>query len=95
MDNQTTEFSFILKPSIHGVGVFSTQDIKKGTLLRLFGDEKFYENRIRMMDKQDVPKEFQGYCVSRGSQLVCPEDFRQMPVGWYLNHSGESNAEHK
>jgi len=30
MKNKTTEFSFILKPSEHGVGVFAARDIKEG-----------------------------------------------------------------
>jgi hypothetical protein len=94
-NNNTNEFSFILKPSKYGVGVFATHDITRGTYLRLFGDEKLYEHRIRMMKKEDIPEVFQDYCMSRGEQLVCPEDFGQMPVGWYLNHSKEGNAEHK
>jgi len=93
--NHTNEFSFILKPSKFGVGVFAVHDISQGTYLRLFGDEKLYEHRIRLMDKKDVSEVFRDYCMSRGEQLVCPEDFGQMPVGWYLNHSGNFNAEHR
>ena len=91
----TTEFSFILKPSEHGVGVFAAQDIAKGAYLRLFGDEKLYENRIRILAADQVPKIFKDYCMDRGDKLVCPEDFGCMPVGWYLNHSKSPNAEHK
>lgn len=39
MENKTTEFSFILKPTKHGIGVFATHDIKAETYLRLFGSE--------------------------------------------------------
>ena len=34
--------------------------------------------------------------MSRGEELVCPEDFGCMPAGWYLNHSSKGfNAVHK
>lgn len=38
--DKTDEFSFILKPSEYGIGVFATHNIKKDTYLRLFGKEK-------------------------------------------------------
>ncbi len=95
MKNSTNEFSFILKPSEYGVGVFATHGIVKGTFLRLFGDEKLLENRIRILSTNDVPKPFDEYCMDRSDTLVCPEDFGNMPVGWYLNHSQNANAEHK
>ena len=37
--DKTDEFSFVLKSSEHGIGVFTVHDIKKGTHLRLFGDD--------------------------------------------------------
>ena len=39
---KTTEFSFILKPAKHGIGVFATHNIKIKTFLRLFGDKNNY-----------------------------------------------------
>jgi SET domain-containing protein len=95
MRDVTDEFSFILKPSSHGIGVFAVHDIKNGTYLRLFGNEKLLENKTRTMNKKDVPEIFQDYCIDRGKTLICPEDFGYMPVGWYLNHSKEFNAIHK
>jgi hypothetical protein len=96
MNNKiTNEFSFILKPSSHGIGVFATHDIAIGAYLRLFGDEKIYENRIRELKISEVPEIFKDYCMNREDKLICPEDFGCMPVGWYLNHSKNSNAEHK
>ena len=95
MQNKTNEFSFILKPSKHGIGVFATHNIVKGTYLRLFGCEKENEHKIRMLKSNEVQKDFQGYCLSRGKKLICPDDFGKMAVGWYLNHSKKFNAEHK
>lgn len=91
MEDKTNEFSFTLKPSDYGVGVFATHDIKEGTYLRLFGDSSSYI----MRKKEDVPEYWSNYCVSRGEELVCPRDFGAMQVGWYLNHSKNPNAIHK
>ena len=94
-DNKTTEFSFILKSSEHGIGVFAMHDIKEGTYLRLFGDEEKLEDRSQRRSKKDIPKFFWQYCADRGDTLLCPKDFGEMSVGWYLNHSREANATHK
>lgn len=90
--NKTTEFSFILKPSDYGVGVFATHDIARGTHLRLFGDEETFGLRSIIRPKKDVPVLFQEYCVDRGDELACPQDFGRMHVGWYLNHSSNPNT---
>lgn len=94
---ETNEFSFRLKPSEHGIGVFALHDIEKGTYLRLFGDknkEGNFESRTRSIPVKDIPAELEEYCVSRGETANCPQDFGQMAVGWYLNHSGTPNAYH-
>jgi SET domain-containing protein len=95
----TNEFSFILKPSTvpgAGVGVFAHTDIPKDTYLRLFGDEKEYESRSIPRKKNEVPEFFREFCMDRGDDLICPKDFGNMPVGWYLNHSSKNaNAYHK
>ncbi|MBI2097239.1 MAG: SET domain-containing protein [Candidatus Sungbacteria bacterium] len=94
-ETSTNEFSFVLKPSTHGVGVFAVQAIKTGTYLRLFGDEKELRHRTRHLQKSEVPELFRDYCVDRGETMMCPEDFGCMPVGWYLNHSNVPNAIHR
>jgi len=93
--NVTNEFSFILKQSKCGIGVFATHDIEKDTFLRLFGKEEKDKSRARVMKKKDVPDIFREYCADRGDELLCPKDFGEMSVGWYLNHSKDSNAYHK
>lgn len=95
MPETTTEFSFILKPAKHGIGVFAAHDINKGTYLRFFGEETETTNVSVIRKKDDVPKYFQQYCVNRGDTLVCPRDFGRMEVGWHLNHSKNPNAHHK
>ncbi|NBD73797.1 SET domain-containing protein-lysine N-methyltransferase [Patescibacteria group bacterium] len=92
----TNEFSFMLKPSTipeAGVGVFTLHNIKSGTQLRVWGDQVQDDaNRARVLRPADVPKGLQGYCVADGDTLLCPDDFGQMHVGWYLNHSNEPNV---
>jgi SET domain-containing protein len=91
--DSTNEFSFIIKPAQHGVGVFAAHDISKGAHLRLFGDDKVFEHRARILNEKEIPEKFKGYCMSRGEDMVCPPDFGAMPIGWHLNHSIEANAE--
>lgn len=88
--NETNEFSFVIKPAMHGVGVFATHDIKAGTLLRVFGED----NPVRLMKKEEVPEFWRDWCASRADMLICPPDFGYMPIGWYLNHSNNPNAIH-
>ena len=90
----TNEFSFVLKPSEHRIGVFAAHDIKNGTFLRLFGDDRHPEES-RMLSKETVPAQFRHYCIDRGSQFACPDDFGAMHIGWYLNHSHAPNAAHR
>ncbi len=92
MRSKTTEYSFILKPSEYGVGVFATEDIQKDTHLRLFGDAETINFRSSIREKNDVPKNFRGYCIDSGDKLICPTDFGHMHVGWYLNHSKLPNT---
>ena len=89
---KTSEFSFVLKPTNYGIGVFATHDIKKDTHLRLFGDNETIDLRSISRKKDAVPEKFREYCMDRGDKLICPEDFGRMHVRWYLNHSKEPNA---
>ncbi len=88
---RTSEFSFLLKPSEHGIGVFAAHDIKAGTYLRLFGRS----NKAVLRQKKDVPEVFHQYCLDRGRKLWCPADFGRMEVGWHLNHSTTPNTAHR
>lgn len=92
MQNKTTEFSFILKNSEHGVGVFAAHDIKADTYLRVFGDENNPNDVSVVRKKKDVPEFFRSYCVERGETMECPNDFSCMEVGWFINHSKTPNA---
>lgn len=95
MRDQTTEFSFILKPAKYSIGVFAVYDIKMETYLRLFGNKNKNRRASILRDKKDVPKNLELYCVDRGKKLLCPRDFGCMEIGWYLNHSKSPNAYHR
>ncbi len=92
MQRKTTEFSFILKNSEHGIGVFALNDIKAETFLRVFGDENNPDDVSIMRKKEDVPEFFRRYCVDRGDTIGCPKDFGCMEIGWFINHSKTPNA---
>ncbi len=91
--DKTTEFSFVLKPAEHGIGVFAAHDIKKDTYLRLFREKDSPLSAI-VRKKEDVPEYFKQFCLDRGETLLCPQDFGRMEIGWHLNHSKNPNAEH-
>jgi hypothetical protein len=88
----TNQFSFVLKPSKHGIGVFATEDIPSGAHLRVFGDDKVFAHRYRVLNVTEVPLSFREYCIERGDTLICPPDFGAMPLGWHMNHSNNPNA---
>lgn len=92
MQHKTNEFSFVLKSSEHGVGVFAVHDIGANTYLRVFGDEDNPNDVSVVRKKEDVPEFFRSYCVDRGDALRCPKDFGCMEVGWFMNHSKTPNA---
>lgn len=79
-----------LKPSpLHGVGVFTTTPIPKGTELDLFLPHE-------SVSRKRLPSGVRGrYCTKRkGGGWWVPRDPNHMSIGWYLNHSYErSNLE--
>lgn len=90
MQNETTEFSFLLKPSaIAGVGVFAVHDISKGTYLRF--NPKGGETRVVKLS--EIPKEFLSHVdVISKEEGRAPLDFGHMWLAWYVNHSKTPNA---
>jgi uncharacterized protein len=95
MKNTTDQFSFILKPSKYGIGIFTTHDIAKDTPLRLFGNEQEHEHNSTVLKKSQIPEIFRGYCINMGKEMICPQDFGVMPIGWFINHSEDPNIYHK
>jgi len=91
---QTDEFSFALRPCAYGIGVFATHDIRKGTHLRLCGDDR--EEISHAVPREQVPEYFRKYCLEReDGLLIRPSDFGRLHTVWFLNHADEPNAGHR
>lgn len=77
-----------LAPSgIHGVGVFTSEPIRKGVKAPLFvrGDFRFTARPVGIQNR---------YCVETGRPgggFWRPENFHRMSIGYYLNHSADPN----
>lgn len=88
----------ILKPSkIHGIGVFTLDDINKNEMVELWGgrDCKFVSDKRKKIICKNPKMDFlfQRYCVKSKRGWWCPLDFIKMSVVWYINHSNEPNLE--
>ena len=87
---------FQLKPStIHGVGVFATEDITTGTHLPLFDEEDHRFIEYHEVKKTGVPRhilENNSIHFEEDGGYAAPKNFNRMSVGWYLNHSDTPNA---
>lgn len=95
--SETSEFSFVLAPSkIHGIGVFATHNIKKGTKLRLFSEEdpRYISIDSPLLNSPLKKKFCETYCVKDADGYYCPLDFGKKEIGWHLNHSKVANAYH-
>lgn len=95
--SKTDQFSFVLRPSKFGIGVFTTHKIKKGTLLKLWNkkEKTHLKTHIGKSYKEDF---LDRYCVKttekENNKFIynCPEYFNRMSIGWYLNHSHRPNT---
>jgi SET domain-containing protein len=88
--------TFELKQSkVHGVGVFSTEYIKRGTKLPLFDDEEPRYIKFKDIEKFGIPfkiiKKHSIYDEER-DMYIGPQNYNKMAVGWFLNHSKSPNA---
>jgi len=88
--SEWSEFSFMIRASsigdAGGVGVFATHNIPAGA----FFLNKSFEARV--LKTKDVPKEFVKYCIYlNDEELLCPERFDRMEIGWFINHSFTPN----
>ena len=92
--DRTDEFSFLLRPCEHGIGVFAAHDIRAGTYLRLDKDPEAEISRV--VRRAEVPGEFIKYCIEVDEEhVIRPNDFGHLEVVWFLNHAPEPNAAHR
>ncbi|MFZ0962424.1 MAG: SET domain-containing protein [Terriglobia bacterium] len=79
--------------AIHGVGVFAISDIKKGTHVFYGDDEETVKVSAAAVTNvpHNVQKLYKDFCPTEGGEYVCPRNFNQLTVAWYLNHSENPN----
>ncbi len=79
-----------LAPSkISGVGVFAIKDIPADT--NLFGDDDMKMIALKKAELGELDPEtaklYEDFCVIRGDKYICPQNFNDITVGWFINHS--------
>jgi len=80
---------YVAPSGIHGVGVFTSASIAKGSAIRLFarGDYRFAGRPVGMEQR---------YCVETNRPAGGywrPRDFHRMSIGYYLNHHDRPNVQ--
>ena len=84
-----------IKPSTKGVGVFAIRDIPKDT--ELFVGDIGNIVRVSVADVEkiedlEVRRMYFDFCPVVDGYFVAPNDFNQITMGWYLNHSDNPNV---
>ena len=80
---------------VHGVGVFAIRKIPKN--INVFGvmcsipTVNVDGNVIKKLPHH-IQKLYLDFCVRRGDMLYCPQNFNDMNIGWYVNHSSNPNV---
>ena len=83
--------------NIHGIGVFAICNIQKGTLLFEFDNtEMVWINGSEIKNiPEKLKKMYDDFCVVKdnGNLYGCPQNFNQLTMAWYMNHSETPNVE--
>jgi len=74
---------------IHGIGVIAIRNIPKGTDI-FYGDEKqnlveVKKEEVKKIKDPSTRKLYEDFCIIKSNVYLCPINFNQMTVGWYLN----------
>jgi SET domain-containing protein len=80
---------------VHGIGVLAIRDIAEGVnvfgILRCIPTVNVNKNDIKRLP-HDIQKFYLDFCVWRGDIIHCPQNFNEMNIAWYLNHSDNPNV---
>ncbi len=83
-----------IRGAANGVGVFAIRDIPAGTVL-FAGDTgptvRVPISDVMQIEDLEIRRMYLDFCPVVSGALVCPADFNQLTMGWYLNHSDEPN----
>ena len=80
--------------SIHGVGVFAIRDIPQGTYPFLGEDGPFVridQSEVETFD-EEAKRLYFDFCALEDGVYICPSNFNQLTVTWYMNDPGEGHA---
>lgn len=79
---------------IHGIGVFAISNIKKQT--KLFYNDNDAIKWVHKKHISKLPKRlkefYSDFCILRGDYYGCPNNFNDLTITWYLNHSDKPNV---
>jgi len=84
-----------LAPSkIHGVGVFAIKNIPKNTNIFSADNSRLVQVSAITVRKQPprIKKLYDDFCVVKGDKYICPDNFNNLTVAWYLNNSKKPNV---
>jgi hypothetical protein len=84
-----------IKASAEGVGLFAIRDIPQGTKL-FVGDlcptVRIPFSEVARVADPAVRQMYIDFCPFVGEHFLAPQDFNQMTMSWYLNHSDTPNV---
>jgi len=79
---------------IHGIGIIAIKNIPKGTYIFCEDRSKMVEVDRSVVIKQEpeIRKFYNDFCVIKGDKYICPDNFNNLTIGWYLNDSNNPNV---
>jgi uncharacterized protein len=84
-----------IMPSPDGIGVFAIRDIPEGTHL-FVGDTgrtvAIPVPEVEAIADAEIRRMYVDFCPVIDGHYVAPEDFNQITMSWYLNHSTAPNV---
>jgi len=84
-----------LAPSkIHGVGVFAIKNIPRGANIFCGDSSRLIRVNAEVVRRQSpkIKKLYNDFCVIKGDKYICPNNFNNLTVAWYLNNSKKPNV---
>jgi hypothetical protein len=86
-------YARLKRSNTHGVGVFAIRCIPKGA--NLFAGDTSKMVKMKQADLEALDPElrslYEDFCVINDEEYYCPDNFNNMTMGWYLNHSKEDS----
>lgn len=84
-----------LNQTEHGIGVIAIRNIPAN--LRLFGDDAGEVVRVPKAVVDAIPDDeirrfYFDFCPTSDGHFLAPEDFNELTMSWYMNHSASPNV---